>query len=210
MVFPGTAGLDAKVLVLNRLYMAVRVIPARRAFRLLCKDRAEVINVEDGRYINYDFDTWMELGEIQRQLDPDAYDFVRTVRCHVAVPRIIRLFGFDRVPQQRVKLNRRNVIARDSHSCQYCGKTLPMSELSIDHVVPRSQGGGDTWENLVAACHRCNAKKGGRTPAQANMRLMRTPKQPRRHPMITMRVARKQYESWRVFLENSNWTVEYR
>ena len=108
-----TGVLDEKVLVLNRLYTAVRVISARRAFTLLCKQIAEVIAVEDGRYVNYNFESWTEIADLQRQFEPDAHDWIRTPRLQIAVPKIIRLLGYDRLPQQEVKLNRRNLYARD-------------------------------------------------------------------------------------------------
>ena len=68
------------------------------------------------------------------------------------MPRVIRLLGYEKLPKQTVKFNRRNIFARDNNQCQYCGKKFPTSELSLDHVVPRSQGGGSTWENIVCAC----------------------------------------------------------
>jgi 5-methylcytosine-specific restriction endonuclease McrA len=203
-------GLDARVLVLNRLYVAVRVITVRRAFAMLCRDMAEIIAVEDGQYVNYDFRTWAEVSEFRREFEPDQHDWVRTVRTEIAVPRIIRLLGYDRLPAQRVKLNRRNLFARDRSQCQYCGKHFPTSELTLDHVTPRTQGGGDTWENLVCACVRCNARKGGRTPDQAHMKLIRRPVRPKRNPLITLRLGNAKYHSWKAFLDEAYWSVELR
>lgn len=204
------AGLAAKVLVLNRLYMALRVISAKRAFGLLARDLAEVIHVDDGQYLSYDFATWAEVSEAKQRFQPDRFDWVRTVRLQIAVPKVIRLLGYDRLPEQHVKLNRRNLFARDRNQCQYCGHSFPTSELSIDHVLPRTQGGGDTWENLVCACVRCNARKGGRTPDQARMSLIRKAVRPRRNPLITARLGQQKYESWKAFLDNAYWSVELR
>ncbi|MCC5823547.1 MAG: HNH endonuclease [Phycisphaerales bacterium] len=201
-------GLDAKVLVLNRAYAAIRVISARRAFVLLARDCAEVIDADGGSYANYDLTTWTELSELRRQFEPDAHDWVRTVRIDLAVPRIIRLTAYDKLPAQGVKLNRRNLFARDRNRCQYCGNLFPSSELSIDHVLPRSQGGPDTWENLVCACVRCNSRKGGRTPDQARMKLITTPKRPRRNPLISVRLGHDKYHSWKAFLDEAYWSVE--
>jgi 5-methylcytosine-specific restriction endonuclease McrA len=204
--------LDAKVLVLNRLYVAVRVVSARRAFSLLCRDIAEIIHVDDspegGKWVNYNLETWAELAQLQRSFEPDKHDWVRTVRFEVAVPKVIRLLGYDRLPAQIVKLNRRNLFARDRNQCQYCGKTFSTSELSIDHVLPRSQGGQDTWENLVCACVRCNARKGGRTPIQAHMKLVREPVRPKRNPLISIRLGQDRYASWKAFLDDAYWSVE--
>ncbi len=201
-------GLDSKVLVLNRLYVAVRVISARRAFTMLFRDLAEVIHIDEGHYYNYDFESWAELSQLQREFEPDRHDWIRTVRFDLAVPRVIRLLGYDRLPAQHVKLNRRNLFARDHNQCQYCGKSFPTSELSIDHVVPRSQGGEDSWTNLVCACVKCNARKGGRTPEQAHMKMIRPPRQPKRNPLIAIRLGQERYASWKAFLDEAYWSVE--
>ena len=204
------AALDDKVLVLNRLYTAVRVISARRAFVMLAKRAAEVIAVEDGCYVTYDFDSWAEVASLQKEIEPGEHSWVRTPRFDVAVPKIIRLFGYDRVPRTQVKLNRRNIYARDDNRCQYCGNTFATRELTLDHIKPRVQGGENSWENLVCACLRCNTKKGGRTPTQARMQLIRPPVRPKRSPAIMLRLGSKKYESWRAFLNNAYWTVELR
>lgn len=206
---PG-GGLDAKVLVLNKLYMAVRVISAKRAFAMLYRDLAEVVHVESGTYQSFDFESWSELSQLAQEFEPDQHDWVRTVSFSMAVPRVIRLLGYDRMPRQGVKLNRRNLFARDRNRCQYCGNSFPTSELSIDHVVPRSQGGGESWTNLVCSCVRCNARKGGRTPEQARMKLIRPVREPRRNPLISLRLGQERYESWKAFLDNAYWSVELR
>ena len=128
--------LDEKVLVLNRLYTAVRVVSARRAFVLLCKRVAEVIAVEDGVYANYDFQTWTELAALQREYARNAYSWIRTPRIELPVPKIIRLFDYDRVPRNPVKLNRRNIYTRDGNRCQYCGRVFPSKDLTLDHITP--------------------------------------------------------------------------
>lgn len=198
------------MLVLNKMYVAVRVVSARRAFSLLTRDTAEIIDVNEGQYINYDLESWMDLAELQRRFEPERHDWVRTVRFEIAVPRVIRLLSYDRLPEQQVKLNRRNLFARDRNRCQYCGHFFPSSELSIDHVQPRSQGGPDTWENLVCSCVKCNARKGGRTPEQARMNLIRRPVRPRRNPMIAVKLGHQKYASWKAFLNDAYWSVELR
>jgi len=204
----GKSALDAKVLVLNKLYMAVRVISARRAFTMLWSDLAEVIQVENGQYHSYSFNNWAELAEYQRTFEAARHDWVQTVRLEIAIPRVIRLLGYDRLPAQTVKLNRRNLFARDRNICQYCGRHFTTSELSIDHVLPRSLGGGDSWENLVCACIRCNARKGGRTPDQAHMKLVKKPMMPKRNPLVQLRLGQDKYSSWKTFLDHAYWSVE--
>lgn len=201
-------GLDCSVLVLNRHYMAVRIVGARRAFSLLCRNIAEVVSVEQGGYYNYNFQSWCELSELKQAFEPDGHDWISTVNFNVVVPRIIRLMFSDRLPTKEVKLNRRNLFARDNNQCQFCGKRFPTRALSLDHIVPRSQGGRSTWENLVCACLKCNAKKGCRTPRQAHMQLIRSPRPPKRNPMIHMHLGNHRYRSWKQFLDHAYWSVE--
>jgi len=203
-----SGGLNAHVLVLNKLWMAVRVTSAQRAFSLLYRDLAEVIHVGDGSYAGYDFGSWADLALGRRQFENDDYEWVRTVRLRIAVPKVIRLLGYDKLPQQGVKLNRRNIFARDCSTCQYCGQRAPLSELSLDHLLPRSQGGKSTWENLVCCCVACNARKGGRTPQQAHMLPMRKPFKPRRNPVISLRLGSDKYACWQQFLDHAYWSVE--
>src|SRR5437763_5210803 len=204
-----SSALDASVLVLNKLFMAIHVISVRRAFCLLFKDLAEVVSREAGQFATYDFATWREVSDYRahhfRQEDDD---WVRTISTEIQVPRVIRLLGYDRLPKQTVKFNRRNIFARDNNQCQYCGKKFPTSELSLDHVLPRSQGGTSTWENIVCACVGCNVKKGGRTPKQAHMHLIRKPEKPKRSPVLNQKLTHSKYQSWRTFLENAYWSVE--
>jgi len=202
--------LDSHVLVLNKLWMAVRVVDARRAFSLLVRDLAEVIRVDDGSYAGHSFDSWTDIASAREHFDAEHYDWVRTVRMHIPVPKVIRLYGYDRLPAQDVKLNRRNIFARDRNLCQYCGQHFPTSELSLDHVKPRSQGGGSSWENLVCSCVACNSKKGGRTPEQAHMKLVRPPTKPKRNPVINLRLGTDKYASWKAFLDDAYWSVELR
>ncbi len=203
--------LEASVLVLNRSYLAVHVVNVRRAFALLYRENAEVIDFEDGQFANYDFSSWLEVSELRAysleepSLDAEGrlhYDWIRAVNMAIQVPRVIRLICFDRQPQQTLRLNRRNLFARDDHRCQYCGDNFPTQQLSVDHVMPRSRGGKTTWDNVVCSCVRCNTKKGGRTPREAKMQLMRPPSKPRHNPMLAMKMQNPKYASWRTFLPN--------
>ena len=203
------SALDASVLVLNKMFMAVHVISVRRAFCLLCKELAEVVSLEGDRFTTYDFTSWRELSTYREQFfGEEDDDWVRTVNSEIRVPRVIRLFGYDKLPKQTVKFNRRNIFARDHNLCQYCGKKYPTAELSLDHVVPRSQGGLNTWENIVCACVSCNVRKGGRTPKQAHMTLIRKAEKPKRSPVLNLKLTQKKYRSWQAFLDNAYWDVE--
>jgi len=201
-------GLDCNVLVLNKHYMALRIVRARRAFSLLFQEIAEVVSCDEGKYSNYDFESWCDISRFKRSFEPDGHDWISTVNFHIAVPRIIRLLFYDRLPRSQVKLNRRNIFARDKSKCQYCGKRYPTSELSLDHVIPRSMGGRPGWNNLVCACTGCNVKKGGRTPEQARMKLITKPVRPRHNPLVHVHLNHQRYQSWKQFLDNAYWSVE--
>jgi len=210
-MIPQEVSLNSHVLVLNRLWLAIRVIDARRAFSLMFRNLAEAIRVDDGSFVGHNFDSWSELSEAKDQfdgIDGQAYDWVRTVRMQIAVPKIIRLLGYDRLPKQEVKLNRRNIFARDRNLCQYCGRKFSTQELSLDHINPRSQGGESSWTNLVCCCVKCNTRKGGRTPIQASMKLIRQPVKPHRNPVVALRVGNDRYASWRQFVDQAYWSVE--
>ena len=125
----------------------------------------------------------------------------------IQVPRVIRLLCYDRLPKQSLHLNRRNVLARDGHLCQYCGRHFPIHQLSLDHVIPRSRGGMSTWENVVCACLACNVRKGGRTPHEAKMKLVRRPSKPKRNPLLVLKLDNPKYQSWRTWLEDVYWDV---
>ncbi len=209
MIASSNSPLDGSVLVLNKLFMAVHVVSVRRAFLLLCKELAEVVSLEDGQFATYDFETWREVSEYRlKHFRQEDDDWVRTANSQIQVPRVIRLLIYEKVPRHTVKFNRRNIFARDNNQCQYCGKRFPTSELSLDHIIPRSQGGSTTWENIVCACIDCNVRKGGRTPKQAHMSLIRKPEKPKRSPLLNLKLTSKKYQSWKTFLDNAYWSVE--
>jgi len=136
------------VLVLNASYEPLNITTWRRAMVMLLKGKAEGL-----------------------EHDPD-----HPIRPDLLLPTVIRLRQFVRVPYKQVPLTRRNVLQRDGHGCQYCG--FQGEPLSIDHVMPRSRGGGDIWENVTTACLPCNVRKGNRTPREAGMALHREPRRP--------------------------------
>src|SRR5450759_6020037 len=131
-------GLQEPVLVLNATYEPINVTAARRAIVLILKGVATTEEENGG--------------------------FLHSARMAVRVPSVIRLTEFRRIPYQSRALSRKNILMRDRYTCQFCGRSLPASELTLDHVIPRSRGGHTDWDNLVACCHSCNNKKGDRLP----------------------------------------------
>ena len=164
--------LNSEVLVLNRVYLPIRVTTARRALCLLYQGKARVIAAD---YSTYDFDEW------HRQSPSEGG--IRLLRGRLGVPRVIVLRSFSGIPRHEVRFSRRNVFVRDGHRCQYCGIIQSARELNVDHVVPLAHGGPSTWENVVCCCVPCNRRKGSRTPESAGMHLMRPPRRPRWHPL---------------------------
>lgn len=198
----GTA-LQCSVLVLNRFYMAIRVVNVRRAMTLLYRGCSEVITIEEGSYSNYDFDAWCEVSQIlslEKQADED---YLKAVGFEIQVPRIIRLTRYDKFPTTSARFNRKNLFARDDHQCQYCGHKRPVSQLSLDHVVPRAHGGKTTWENIVCCCVQCNSRKGGRTPTQAGMKLLTKPAKPSSSPAFSLPLTDQRYSSWKTFVREA-------
>jgi 5-methylcytosine-specific restriction endonuclease McrA len=194
--------LNSSVLVLNRSYLPVHVTSARRAFTLLYQGIARVVNEQ---YQTFDFETWSQLAVAR-----DA-DSVGTPSGPIRIPRVIALVAFDRLPKRHVRFSRINLMARDNFQCQYCGRKPHRAELNLDHVVPRSLGGRSTWENVVTSCVDCNRRKGGRTPRQAHLKLLRKPERPRWTPLANLMWSSVRYQEWRPFLsvvDASYWNVE--
>jgi 5-methylcytosine-specific restriction endonuclease McrA len=129
-------------------------------------------------------------------------DLLPIVGGSVRVPRVLHLMRYDRTPRANVRLSRRNLMIRDQFQCQYCARRPSQRDLNLDHVVPRSRGGVDTWENLVVSCRSCNLKKGRRTPVEAGMTLLRQPHAPRWSTATQiLLLTRKPYEEWDPFLK---------
>jgi 5-methylcytosine-specific restriction endonuclease McrA len=196
--------LNSQVLVLNRLWQAVHICTARRAFTLVYQGLAHIVSSNPAHdFMTLDFAAWIHYSRHQ-----PGTEFIATVSFRVRVPKIIVLRGFDRLPKKEVKFSRQNVFQRDNHTCQYCGGQPDRRELNLDHVLPRDRGGQTTWENVVCSCVTCNTKKGNRLPQEANMMLLRKPKKPRWHPLSAFVLGPQHDASWRRFVDPAFWQVE--
>ena len=163
--------LNREVLVLNQNYQPHLICTARRAICLIYLGKAEVIE-------NY-------------------REFVHSPSIALPLPSVVKLAKFVRVRGNNIILSRKNILKRDQHRCQYCGRrSVPMT---VDHVLPKERGGRDTWENLVCCCHPCNRKKGNRTPAEAQMPLLGRPRKPNRIHYIRQFI-KKEQQAWRPYL----------
>jgi 5-methylcytosine-specific restriction endonuclease McrA len=171
-----------QTLLLNASYEPLKVVDWQKAITLWCQGKVEVIAVHDRE--------------------------IRSVTFSFRLPSVIRLLRFVKIRRRLdyVPFSRANIYARDAHSCQYCRHAFSPMELTFDHVVPVAQGGRKDWENIVTCCITCNRRKGGRTPAEAGMRLMRNPRRPDSAPAMRLTIGvRNAPESWRDYLY---WNVE--
>lgn len=165
-------------LVLNASFEPLQVVTWQRAIQLLFQGKVEVVEESDRE--------------------------IRTVRLTIKVPAVLRLLQYIPLTKKRqiIRFSRINVLTRDGFACQYCGKRFTKHHLTLDHVIPIVQGGKKTWENIVTACKPCNQRKGGRTPAQAGLRLIRTPKRPVWLPTAQVQVsAMITPERWKIYLK---------
>ncbi len=167
----------SQVLVLNASYEPVHVVSWKRAIQLLFQGKVEVLE------------------ESSRE--------IRTVRVTIRVPMVMRLLQYIPLGKRRnlVRFSRGNVFVRDEFRCQYCGDHFTRNQLTLDHVLPVVQGGKKTWENIVSSCRSCNQKKGGRTPKEAGMHLIRKPAEPRWLPKTHLPYGFTVLpESWKIYL----------
>jgi len=163
----------SEVLVLNKNFYAIAVTGWQRAISLLYLDHARVV---DEGYRTYDFVDWLDAS---RESEENEAGFVRTPNLKIAIPEVISLNLFGKVPKREVTFCRRNLFLHYNWSCCYCNRKLPSNQLNLDHVLPKSRGGKTTWENVVVSCISCNKRKANRLPAEAGMKLHCTPGRPR-------------------------------
>jgi len=188
--------LDTSVLVLNRYFVPLRITTVRRALTLLYVGVAKAVTPDHGMF---DFSGWARLGTALLERGSER-ETINGIGWAVPVPRVILLHSCERMPLPKTRFSRHNVFLRDRNTCQYCGRRLPRSELNLDHVVPRTLGGRTTWENVVCSCIDCNLRKGGKTPEEAGMRLLRRPRRPRWGELYGGQ-AQVRYQEWIPFLE---------
>jgi 5-methylcytosine-specific restriction endonuclease McrA len=162
--------LKKPVLILNKVWMPIRVVPAIRAFTLLFAGKASVVDVLDYQVFNWD--EWCLTEPVEDE------EFVTTSNSKIRVPEVIVLSKYDKLPKKGMKLTKRNIFIRDGFTCQYTGEKVSTKNGDIDHVIPKSKGGKTSWDNLVVCAKAVNRKKADRTPKEAGLRLLKTPTKP--------------------------------
>jgi len=197
--------MPADVLVLNRSFHPIQVTRWQRAITLVFLDHALVVDEE---YTTYDFQDWKELSEAMRE---HPAGFVHTPTFKIAIPEVIALRLYDKLPEAEVTFSRRNIYEHYGRKCCYCGKRFGTRELNLDHVVPRSRGGKTDWTNVVTSCIPCNLRKGGRLPEEAGMKLMIPPTRPKwRARTLLLRSPFQVRASWQRFIDRVYWDSELR
>lgn len=183
--------IEGPVLVLNRSFTPVHITSVKRAICLCFKGIAKIVDQE---YQSYDFKSWSELSVAVKG------DGIQLTNGTVRVPRVIILQFYEKLPRRDVRFTRENVYIRDQNTCQYCGKRFKRNELNLDHVKPVSQGGTTEWSNVVCSCIKCNSRKGGRTPAQAHMKLLSVPCCPKYSLFMRVAPRRHLFDAWQVYM----------
>lgn len=185
----------AMVLVLNRNWQAINVRTPKDAFCQLATNVATALDIEGDEFIRpVSWEEWIELPVRADDL------FVRTSTRSIRVPTVIVALNYARVPMRRPKLSSRGIRDRDGNRCQYTGRELRPHEGSIDHVLPRSRGGQDSWENCVWAYKQVNGHKADRLPSEAGLELLKQPKAPKPMPVSTTIRNAHSISDWEVFL----------
>lgn len=189
----------AVVLVLNRNWQAINVRTPADAFCQMSTNVGTALDIEGEEIIRpVTWEEWLTLPVRENDWS------VKTVRGVIRVPTVIVAVNFARVPIKRPKLCARNIRERDGNRCQYTGKVLRADEGSIDHIVPRSRGGGDTWENCVWASKEVNTRKGNRLPQEAGLKLLKEPRAPREMPVTSYIRNSHEVPDWELFLGRGN------
>lgn len=194
--------LTSHVLILNRSYLPIHITTLKRALVLLYQGVAKAV---DDQFAAFDFQSWTELSVAAH------HEKVGLVDKMIRIPRVILLTTYNRVPVRHVQFSRINIYLRDGNVCQFCGKKFSRSELNLDHVVPRSKGGKTSWENVVTSCIPCNHRKGGHTPEEAGMKLIRPPVRPHWTPFTEMKLRDVKFDSWKPYfniVDFTYWNLE--
>lgn len=193
--------MDGQVLVLNQNWMPIKVVNVEEAISNLYSNKVSAL---DHQYRMHTWESWVDNWKDAKLA---AQHMIRSSRMSVVKPRVIVLKHYKGFVVRRAKLSRRNLYLRDDKTCQYCGVHGTLSDMNIEHVVPKSRGGQTKWNNVVLACVPCNQRKDNRTPEEAKMKLIRKPFEPKWHDLQGEEI-RKTYSNWHELLSDMYWHVE--
>lgn len=185
------------VLVLNKNWQAIAIKSPADTFSMLITEAATGLNIQDTYNMTpLKWNDWVKLPITEGD------DYVQTVNMKIKIPRVIILSRYDKVPKKRPKFSQKNIWVRDDYTCQYTGKKLKPNEGNIDHIIPRSRGGANNWDNCVLTSKSINAKKADSTPEEAGLKLIRQPKAPRETLTSELLYNKYNIAEWNIFLKN--------
>lgn len=191
--------LNNLVLVLNKSWLSVRIETVMLSIKRIFCGNASI--VDEDTFEVFDWDKWLEKFSRRRDEEwPFKYGYISSARLNIRLPSVIVLSHYNKVPRVTLRLTKRNLLIRDRFRCQYTGRKIRATDATVDHIVPKSQGGKHIWENVVISSREANIKKGNRTPEQAGMLLLKQPAKPSWDPFYTIIAHYKIPASWSKFL----------
>lgn len=194
--------LEAPCLILNKNWAPIQATTVKEAISLVCKGSAKIIDPQT--FETMDLFSWNDISRSRMKFGDAA---IRSCHLSLVPPEVIVLTNYDKLGERSVVFSRRNIFKRDKYTCMFCGVQPGPSELTIDHLVPRSRKGVSSWTNCVLACFTCNKRKANRTPEEAGMKLRRIPKKPSWKTLAQIS-PRDRKESWEQFISRAYWEVE--
>jgi 5-methylcytosine-specific restriction endonuclease McrA len=183
------------VLVLNKVWIPIHIVEWQKAMSLIIQESVRPL---DRDLIAYDLNDWLEFSNIS-----EDYPKVKTIRYKIALPEIILLKQYDRLPLRDVKYSRMTLFERDNYKCCFCGKKFSKLELTVDHIIPRSKGGLTNWDNTVSACKKCNSLKADKSIEELNLKMHYKPKKPKWISPISKLSHDHPCKSWDKFLDRT-------
>jgi len=195
--------INSPTLVLNKNLDAICVAPFKDTLNKVFSSRAKYVDNETFQHLSWE--EWFDLFSIPVEDEGDyGYKWIHVNRFKVRLPRIVVLSEYNKIPHTRVRLTRRNLLIRDAFKCQYTGERVTSRTGTTDHIVPKCRGGKTVWDNVVISTFKVNVKKGGRTPTEAGLKLLKVPKEPHWSPLFSYAQMEKP-EEWKNFVRPEQW-----
>ena len=186
--------MNEKVMVLNKVWYPIRIVSLKRALKLIFAEKAFIVDID---FSTYSWEKWENISVNEDEI------YIQTTRSKVKIPLVIVLKNYDKVCKRPLRLTKKNIFLRDGNTCQYSGKKVNMKDADIDHIIPKSRGGENNWNNMVVCCKEINRKKGNKTPEECGLKLIKTPTTPTQSRFLFLS-GRKIPDFWKNFLVQNN------